>query len=44
MIVDEYIKFEFVNFLRAESEDLEKVQEFIAEHGIPKVLMSENGK
>ena len=43
MIVDEFSKFEVVKFLCAKSEALEKFQEFIAEHGISKVLSSDNG-
>ena len=44
MIVDELNKFKVVKFWRTRSEALEKFQEFIAEHGIPKVVMFDNGK
>ena len=44
MIIDEYSKFKVVIFLRAKTEALEKIQDFIAEHTIPRVLRSDNGK
>ena len=44
MIVDEYSKFEVVKFFRAQTEPLNKFQTFIAEHGFPNVLRSDNVK
>ena len=43
MILDEYSKFKVVNLSRAGNEAQEKFQEFIAKHGFPEVLRSDNG-
>ena len=44
MIVDEYSRLTSVKLLSAKTEAVEKSQEFIAEHGIARVLRSDTGK
>ena len=44
MIIDEFSKLKVVKLLRAKGEALEEFQNFIADHGIPKVRRSDYGK
>ena len=44
MNVGKYSKFKVVKFLGTKGEALEKFQDMIAGHGIPKVLTPDNGK